>query len=223
MTIDPKTTLTDCATLMLDMDGTVLDLAYDNYVWKELVPARFAARHGVPIEHAKRDLYARYRAAQGNLEWYCLDHWSERLGFDVVQVHRDVGDRIDYLPGAAEFLTAAQPLKLKILLVTNSHPDTLALKHEMTQVGDYFDGVFSAHNYGFAKEQQEFWRALHADVSFDPETTVFVDDSVPVLRSAAEFGIRTVVEVTRPDTTRPSRDQSEFEGIEQLPDLLRAG
>lgn len=220
MNFGAKTMLADCATLMLDMDGTVLDLAYDNYVWRELVPARFAARHGMPVDRAKRDLYARYQAVQGSLEWYCLDHWSERLGIDIVQVHRDVGERIGYLPGAAEFLEAVQGLDVNVLLVTNSHPDTLALKSETTRLGDYFDGVHSAHAYGFAKEEQRFWHALRDEVGFDPATTVFVDDSRPVLHSAAQFGIRTVVEVVRPDTSRPPRGGSEFPSVERLADLL---
>ncbi|MDH3864717.1 MAG: haloacid dehalogenase, partial [Gammaproteobacteria bacterium] len=95
--------LNECETLMLDMDGTVLDLAYDNYVWKELVPEHYAEAKGLSIDVARNRLYAKYQAIQGDIQWYCLDHWSERLGLDVLELHRGVNHRIDYLPGARDF------------------------------------------------------------------------------------------------------------------------
>lgn len=220
MTFDPKTTLTDCATLMLDMDGTVLDLAYDNYVWKELVPARFAARHGVPIEHAKRDLYARYRAAQGNLEWYCLDHWSERLDLDIIGLHREERERIGWLPGAQAFLEAIGARGLNVLLVTNSHRDTLALKSEVTGIERYFERVHTAHDFGFSKEQRGFWEALAEEQGFDPETTMFVDDTESVLDSAQRYGVRHLVTILRPDTSREPKGDTAFDGIHGVSELL---
>jgi putative hydrolase of the HAD superfamily len=220
MNIDPRTALQRAETLMLDMDGTLLDLAFDNYVWRELVPRRYAAVNDLSFEAAREQLFDQYRAVQGDLEWYCLDHWCERLGVDVVQIHHDVTHRIGYLPGALEFLRTVHQQETRVLLVTNSHPETLALKDAVTGLGDYFDGVFSSHNYGHAKESQAFWHALQDDVGFDIETTLFVDDSQPVLRSAAEYGVSMLVTVTRPDTTRPVKHGSEFRGVETVGDML---
>jgi len=220
MNIDPQAALGRCETIMLDMDGTLLDLAYDNYIWKELVPRRYAAANGLSFEAARDRLFEQYRSVQGNLEWYCLDHWNARLGIDVVKIHHDVTHRIGYLPGALGFLKQVHARDLRVLLVTNSHPDTLALKDAVTGLADYFDGIVSSHQYGHAKESQTFWQALQEDVGFDVETTLFVDDSQPVLRSAAEYGIGMLVTVTRPDTSEPVRRGSEFRGVEGVGDLL---
>ncbi|MBT8092692.1 MAG: GMP/IMP nucleotidase [Gammaproteobacteria bacterium] len=220
MNFDPKTALQRAETLMLDMDGTLLDLAFDNYVWRQLVPARYAEKHGMTFDAAREHLFDQYRAVQGDLEWYCLDHWYERLDIDVVQLHHDVDHRIGYLPGATEFLRVMQQQDCRVLLVTNSHPDTLALKDQATGLGQYFDGMFSSHKYGHAKESQSFWHALKEDVEFDVETTLFVDDSQPVLQSASSYGVKMLVTVTRPDTTQPVRGDSEFAGVESVRDLL---
>lgn len=209
-----------CETLMLDMDGTILDLAFDTYVWKELVVGRYASHNGLEYQVARERLYAKYLSIQGDLQWYCLDHWSERLGFDVLALHHEVHDRIEYLPGAQAFLETARATDVKVLLVTNSHPDTLKLKEETLGFGEYFDGIHSSHTYGHAKEDQEFWRLLQEAEGFDPETTVFVDDTVPVLRSATEYGIRMPVVVTLPDTTEPVRENGEFAGVEGVRELL---
>ena len=218
--LDPKTALTECETLMLDMDGTVLDLAYDNYMWLTRVPEEWAERNGTTLHEARERLLAKYGKVQGELYWYCLDHWSERLGLDVMQLHREHQDRIVYLPGAKEFLDAVSRLDKKVLLVTNSHPDTLALKQEVTGLSEYFDAVHSAHSYGYAKEQQDFWHALREEEHFDPATTMFVDDTETVLASAETYGIEACVTVIRPDTSAPPRPDGSFAGVEGVADLL---
>jgi len=205
---------------MLDMDGTILDLAFDNHVWRELVPIRYAAENGLEYEVARERLYAKYASIHGNLEWYCLDHWSERLGFDVLQLHQEVHHRIEYLPGAQSFLQAVREADVRVLLVTNSHPDTLQLKNETLGFAEYFDGLHSSHSYGHAKERQEFWHALRENEGFEPATTLFVDDTVAVLRSAADFGIEMLLTITRPDTTAPARHCEEFVGVESVGELL---
>jgi 5'-nucleotidase len=220
MNVDPQTALERCETLMLDMDGTILDLAYDNYIWLDLVPRRYAAANGMSFEQAREELIEKYRAVQGNLEWYCLDHWNDRLGIDVVQIHHDVAYRIRYLPGALDFLRSVAELDKKVLLVTNSHPDTLHLKEAVTGFGDYFDGLYSSHAYGHAKESQAFWHALRDEVDFDIGTTLFVDDSRPVLRSARDYGVSMLVTVTRPDSQKPLCNGSGFPGVEGVRDLL---
>jgi len=220
MNLDPKSALEQSATLMLDMDGTLLDLAFDNYMWKELVPRRYAVENDLPFEDARDLLMSKYAAVQGDLEWYCLDHWCDRLGIDVVQLHYDVSHRIGYLPGALNFLRQIRDRDVRVLLVTNAHPDTLALKDAITGLGDYFEGLHSSHDYGYAKESQQFWNALQEDVGFDPKTTLFIDDSQAVLESAKQYGIEMLVTVTHPDTTAPVTQGSEFSGVERVADML---
>jgi HAD superfamily hydrolase (TIGR01509 family) len=220
MNMDPQSALQRSETLMLDMDGTLLDLAFDNYMWKELIPRRFAVENDMSFDDAKTLLMSRYAAVQGDLNWYCLDHWCDRLGIDVVQLHHDASHRIGYLPGALEFLRRLQGLDVRVLLVTNAHRDTLALKDAMTGLGDFFDGLHSSHDYGHAKESQSFWAALQEDVGFDPATTLFVDDSQPVLESAHEYGIEMLVTVKQPDSTKPVRDESKFRGVRRVADFL---
>jgi len=205
---------------MLDMDGVVLDLAYDNFMWLTHVPERYADKHGMSPGEAREMLYAKFRAAQGDLNWYCLDHWSEFLDLDILQLHRDHHHRIDYLPGAKQFLEAVAERHIRVLLVTNSHPETLQLKDEVTGLTAFFDSVHSSHSYGYAKERQEFWQALQAAEDFDPRTTLFVDDNRTVLRSAADYGVSKLVAITRPDTSQPPRKATEFVNAEGVKELL---
>ena len=220
MTFDPKSALDDCDTLMLDMDGTILDLAYDNYMWLTHLPQRWAEQNGMSFDEARSHLIEKFGAAEGDLRWYCLDHWSQHLGLDVAQLHRENHERIGFLPGALEFLQRVRQSHVRLLLVTNSHQATLDLKDEVTGLSAYFDGIYTSHSFGFAKERQEFWHALRAAVDFNPAKTMFVDDSLVVLRSAARYGVRHPVAIAWPDTSRPRRDAGDFVSVEGLSELL---
>ena len=206
--------LDSCDTLMLDMDGTLLDLAYDNYMWMEHIPAEFARRNNISEEDAREHLYAVFKRLEGKLNWYCLDHWSDHLEMDVAALHREQNGRIGFLPGAKSFLQSVADHRVRVLLVTNSHQKTLDIKAEVTDITDYFDDLYTSHALGHAKEDQPFWQALAEKEGFDPARTVFVDDNVAVLRSARDFGVEMLLHITRPDSRRPARHDDDFVGIE---------
>ena len=206
---------------MLDMDGTVLDLAFDNFMWLEHVPARYAEARSIHPDEARSSLYARFREMEGRLEWYCLDHWSEILGLDIAGLHREQRHRIGYLPGAQEFLERIREREIRLLLVTNSHAETLSIKDEVTGITRHFDAVYSSHGFGVPKERREFWQALSEAELFDPERTLFIDDNATVLGSAADFGLDMLLEIAEPDTSRPARRSERFSAIEGLRSLLQ--
>ncbi len=208
-----------CETLMLDMDGTLLDLAFDNYIWRQLVPEKWAERHGMEVEAARSQLFGRFGSVQGDLRWYCLDHWSEELGMNILELHRNVDHRISYLPGAKDFLETMHAHHIRVIMVTNSHPDTLGLKDEVTGLTRYFDAVYTSHTFGAPKESQEFWHALREEEGFDPESSVMVDDTHSVLHSARDYGITGVVAITRPDTTEPHNNGEDFVEVEGVGEL----
>ena len=205
---------------MLDMDGTLLDLAYDNYMWLEHIPAEYARQNSIAEAEAREMLAAKFRSLEGKLQWYCLDHWSEVLDLNVQELHRRENDRIVYLPGAREFLDAVLQHEIRLLLVTNSHLDTLAIKTEVTGIAGFFDAIYTSHELGHAKEDQPFWHALHEAENFDPAATLFIDDNPSVLESARTFGISMLLNVTRPDTRMPIRENRGFPTIESVASLI---
>ncbi|MDD5036900.1 MAG: GMP/IMP nucleotidase [Methylococcaceae bacterium] len=202
--------------VFLDMDGTLLDLNFDNHFWQEFLPARYAERHGLAPDEAKKQLEPRFRVMEGRLEWYCLDYWSEQLELDIPAMKLEIAGLIAVLPHVAEFLDAIRSTGRRLVLVTNAHPKSLGLKMETTSLQVFFDGIVSSHELGLPKEDPGFWRKLGEVEPFATERTLMVDDSLPVLRSARAFGIRHLVAVRRHDTTQPPRDITEFAAIEDF-------
>ncbi len=192
-------------TVCLDRDGTVLDLRFDNLFWLDVLPRRWGERHGVPVEQAIPQLHARFDAKRGTLDWYCIDHWSEELDFDIAALKAEMHTHIRYLPGAIEWLDAVRARGRRLLLTTNAHPTSLAVKDRATGLARHFDDLVSSHAFGIPKEEPEFWARLAQSHGVDPATTLFVDDSVAVLRAARAAGVRQVYQVLWPDSTQPLR------------------
>lgn len=206
--------------VFLDMDGTLLDLHFDNYFWQEYIPLRYAECRGMSVAEARTELLPRFHAVEGTLRWYCADYWSSELGLDVLNLTNELQDSIRIHPGASELLEHTHAAGKRLVLLTNAHPGVLAIKLKHTGIGRYFDRVVSAHTLGNPKETPGFWRSLHALEPFECSRALFVDDSLPVLRAARADGLGQLVAVRRPDSHQPSRQIDGFPAVETLTELM---
>ena len=193
-------------TLLLDLDGTLLDLAFDTHFWHEVVPAYYGAKRGLSAQEAHdNEIMPRLRAAEGTLNWYCLDHWSRVLELDLSAIKSEHDERIAWLPGAQEFLRRQRAAGRRLVLVTNSHPETLRIKDEKVGIAPLLDVVYSSHQFGAPKEHAVFWDRFRSAEPYDPSRTAFIDDNLAVLGAARAAGIGCLVAVTYPDSSRPAR------------------
>ena len=207
-------------TVLLDMDGTLLDLHYDNHFWLEHVPRRYAQKRRLSFEAAREELVARYRRVEGTLNWYCVDYWTEELGLDIPLIKQEVEHLIAVHPHVIEFLEALRSRKKRMLLVTNAHGKALALKFRRTRIGAHFDAVVCAHDIGLPKEDTKFWDRMQAVQPFDKGSTLLIDDSLPVLRSARDYGVAQLLAVKKPDSKRPPKDAGEFSAIDTFLEIM---
>ncbi|EFN6999661.1 GMP/IMP nucleotidase [Escherichia coli] len=163
----------DVDTVLLDMDGTLLDLAFDNYFWQKLVPETWGAKNGVTPQEAMEYMRQQYHDVQHTLNWYCLDYWSEQLGLDICAMTTEMGPRAVLREDTIPFLEALKASGKQRILLTNAHPHNLAVKLE---------------------------HAVAEATGLKAERTLFIDDSEAILDAAAQFGIRYCLGVTNPDS-----------------------
>ena len=207
-------------TVFLDMDGTLLDLHFDNHFWQQHVPLRYAQKHGLTVDQAKQELYPRFHSVEGTIDWYCIDFWSRELGMDIAALKREVEHLIQVHPHVAEFLQALGNTGRRVALLTNAHEKVIELKMESTGLAHHFDHLICSHAFRVPKEDPQFWPRLAQSDPFNPDSTLFVDDSLPVLRAAKDYGVRFLRAIRLPDTKAPPKQTAEFAAIASFNELL---
>lgn len=206
-------------TVLLDMDGTLLDLHFDNYFWLTHLPDRYAAIHQLDAEVAKNHLHEQIRALEGTLNWYCLDYWSDALQVDIPALKAEISEKIQIRPHVELFLDRLRGAGKECVLITNAHPDSLSLKLKVTGIGARLDKVISSHELKYPKEAQPFWQALQQRLHFDPARTLFIDDTVRILASAQTFGIAHLLCIHQPDSKQP-RTIEGFPAIDHFDEIM---
>lgn len=177
-------------TVLLDMDGTILDKYYDDYFWENYVPQKYAEKEQISIEEARSILFSMYKAEEGTLNWTDIDFWSRKTGLNIFQLKQEVAYLINPHPDTEDFLKNVSSNGKKVYLVTNAHNKVMELKLKKTGFDKYFHDVFTSFDLGYPKEKLEFWERLKEKIFFEPEYSIFIDDTEEILHTAKLSGIK---------------------------------
>ncbi len=210
----------DVDTVFLDLDGTLLDLHFDNHFWLEYVPVCYADKHQISRQQADEFLMGRYQNVKGQLEWYCVDFWTQELELDIEQLKHEISHKIAVHPLVREFLQAVKKAEKRIVLVTNAHPASLSLKMDKTGLDTYFDRTVNSHELGLAKEHDGFWRQLHLLEPYEPERTLLIDDNIEVLESAEHYGIAHLLAIHQPDSQAGVVETRHFPALKSFEEII---
>jgi len=212
---------TQIDTVLLDMDGTLLDLHFDNYFWQHHLPQAYARKHSIPLAEAERVVFAQFSDKHSTLDWYCLDYWSRQLQLDIVALKREVQHLIAIRPGTLDFLKFLRERGKRTVLITNAHRGSLDLKMQHTGIDVWLDRLVSSHDLGHPKEHPAFWQALSVHEPFVPARTLFIDDTHPVLDAAKRAGIAHAFGIVMPDSKGVVREHDAHYLISDFSELIR--
>lgn len=210
-------------TVLLDMDGTLLDLAFDSRFWLEQVPLALSEKRQIPLGEARQHIHQEYLAVQHTMNWYCFDYWSKKLGLDIYQMTTDIGSNARLREDTAPFLGELRQSGRRTILLTNAHPHSLAVKVKHTGLDQHLDLLLSTHTFGYPKEDQRLWAAVQQQTGFDPARTLFVDDGEPILDAAKTYGIRYCLGIENPDSTMATKSFQGHPSISDYRSLLPLG
>lgn len=207
-------------TVLLDMDGTLLDRHFDDHFWLEHLPKRYAAKNGMDLDAAKEKLYAMFRSQENTLNWTDLDYWTQQVGIDIPMLKLEIEHLIAVHPDVIDFLLFLRNNDKRVHLVTNAHGKTLSLKMKKTRLGPYFDEIISAHDLGLPKEEVAFWGELQKKIPYEPSRTMLGEDSETNLRTAEEYGINHLIYISAPNSQLPPKPSKRFISVRTFGELF---
>jgi putative hydrolase of the HAD superfamily len=215
-----KIPLEEIKYILLDMDGTLLDLYFDDYFWGHLVPEKYAEKHNITFGAAKERLYETYKQHERTLNWCDIDFWSKELHLDIPALKEQIRHLIEVHPHVIDFLKTMRRHRKKIFLLTNAHFKTVKIKFNKTQIGKYFDDVLCSFDVGYPKEFIEFWQKAEKKLKFERERSLFVDDTEDVLKTAKDFGIKYLLFKARANSKSEPKKTEEFLTIHDFRELM---
>ncbi len=206
--------------VFLDMDGTLLDLHFDNHFWQDYIPQKYAEKKHISLQQAEMVLATMYEEKAGTLDWYSLDYWEQALELDIVVLKHTMTHKIAVRTQVDTFLNFLQEQPVRTILLTNAHPKTVNIKFDHVSIEPYFDRIITSHDIGLAKETKGFWDKLRDTEHFDPAHSLFIDDNLKVLAEAKAHGIKHLFAIHQPDSQKAPEKTAPYTAIQCFTQIM---
>jgi len=162
-----------------DMDGTLIESEYTDWVWHHGIPDLYAEKAGLPFEEAKEFVIKEYRkVGEAGIEWYDIKYWFRlfELEMDWRTLMERYRDKIRVYPDVHPILNRLKD-PFRLILTSNAGREFIDVEMEATGLAGYFDRIFSAtSDFREVKKTPRFYRRICEMLKIPPEEIAHVGD-----------------------------------------------
>jgi len=165
-----------------DLDGTLVEDAFDDAIWFEEIPQRYAAKHALPLPQATERVLAEYRALRGHPRWTDMAFWFDRFALgdwrDAVAARQHL---IRLYPETAEVLQALAP-RYRLVIITQAERKFREIKLRTLRLGERalgaaFEAVFATpDHFGRLAKDEEVYREVLRRLGVAPHEMLHIGD-----------------------------------------------
>jgi putative hydrolase of the HAD superfamily len=165
--------------ISFDMDGTLVDPEFTDWVWSHGIPTLYAKKVGIPFEEAKAFVVNEYlKVGEGAIEWYDIKYWFQwfQLEQSWSMLMKQYADKINIYPDVNSVL---EHLKdgFRMVLTSNAGREFIDVEMEVTGLGRYFERIFSAtSDFREVKKTKGFYQRICQILGTRPQEIVHVGD-----------------------------------------------
>jgi HAD superfamily hydrolase (TIGR01549 family) len=165
--------------ISFDMDGTLVDPEFTDWVWLHGIPTLYASKKGLPFEEAKAFVIKQYQnVGEGAIEWYDIKYWFRFFQLEQSWKHlmHEYVDKINIYPDVNDILDGLRG-RFPIILTSNAGREFIDVEMEATGLGRYFNRIFSAtSDFGEVKKTVGFYQRICQILGTRPHEMVHVGD-----------------------------------------------
>lgn len=165
--------------ISFDMDGTLVDPEFTDWVWLHGIPLLYAEKTRLPFEEAKHFVVEEYlKVGEGAIEWYDIKYWFRffQLEKSWKDLMRQYVDKIKVYPDVYDTLNRLKE-KFPIILTSNAGREFIDMEMEATGLKKYFDRIFSAtSDFGEVKKTMGFYQRICQLLEVKPHEMIHIGD-----------------------------------------------
>jgi len=165
--------------ISFDMDGTLVESEYTDWVWHHGIPSLYAEKVGLSFQEAKDFVMGEYRkVGEASIEWYDIKYWFRlfqlKMGWKALM--KRYVDKINVYPDVNRLLDRLRD-QFRLVLTSNAGREFIDVEMEVTGLDRYFDRIFSAtSDFQEVKKTPCFYRRICEISEVKPEEMVHVGD-----------------------------------------------
>lgn len=179
--ISKTSRIKDAKIISFDLDGTLVDMNFDDIIWQKEIPSSFAKKNNVSFEEARKIVFSEYYKAlfiEKTRRWTDVEFWFERFDLGSVEdMLREAEKHVIIYEDTLEILKYLKE-KYKLIIISNAHLKFIDVKLRREGLRDYFDKIISApEELGMNKNKSIFLTVADL-LGVKPSEMVHVGDSI---------------------------------------------
>jgi len=165
--------------ISFDLDGTLVESEFSEWVWGVGIPQLFAEKRGVSLDEAKEIVGKEYRkVGDGSLQWYDIKYWFNffQLNGNWKSLLNRFSHKIKTYPEVSKVLQNLSS-HYRVIIISNAAREFIDIEVEVAELLGYFSRIFSAtSDFGQIKKTAQFYGHICQLLRITPREMVHVGD-----------------------------------------------
>jgi len=186
--------------ISFDVDGTLVDLDYNDLIWFKEIPGLVAKKKKISFEKSLKYVYGEYtKLGEHNLNWYDINYWIThfRLTASPEKILEKYESQVKIFP---EVIPLLEELNKNFMLIVITAMPREFLIPKMKKLEKYFKFAFSALSDFKELKNSEIYSKISKTLKVIPEQILHIGDHWEFDYLAAQKAGMKVVYLDRSNT-----------------------
>jgi len=162
--------------ISFDLDGTLVDLEYNDLIWFKEIPELVAKKKKISFEKSLKLIHEEYtKLGEHDLNWYDINYWISYFGIEISpnKIFEKYEPQVKIYP---EVIPLLEELKKNFILIVITAMPREFLVPKMKKLEKYFKFSFSALSDFKELKNSEIYSKISKAIKVHPEQILHVGD-----------------------------------------------